>query len=270
MPILMPNLALILRNAPASLAGIARNFRRPHFREVLRARSRSALNLPIAFPVDTPDGFQIEEWLELISYWSMFIQRDLHHWRWVESLRSIPYPVVVDVGANCGVFTRLCRLINPRCHAVMFEPQQRFAAKLFQFGKVHSVALSNREKELRFEEFTTGNGRISDHGTVIKAHRLDDYRLSPHLLKIDVEDHALQVAEGALQTIRGTPHVIIELSERHMLDYIKGQFPEHRWIRLTREDYYGYLVGAHKETARFGNPGEKLRAMRLLGVSVPR
>lgn len=115
-----------------SLVGIVRMLlRHPLFAlQLLVVRTRFFLTRRLAGSVSTPDGFLIETTGELISYWSFFIEREGCVQEWVEALKGQTKPLVLDVGANAGLFTHLIWTLKPDAEIVAFEPLPKMAAKI--------------------------------------------------------------------------------------------------------------------------------------------
>lgn len=142
--------------------------------------------------------------------------------------------VTVDVGANCGLYTRELAHCSRQVHA--FEPARQMANLLRRTVapnvEVHQIALSDRE----------GTATLSvplDHGQAVhslasleqraetgprtaeqvRTARLDSVVREPvTFVKIDVEGHELRVLEGASGLFRESkPIFLVEAEERHRL-----------------------------------------------------
>lgn len=149
--------------------------------------------------------------------------------------------VVVDVGANVGVFTLLASAVNPAARVVAFEP----VADVFSVLR-RNVALNSANRTLCVQAAVSDtNGTVpifspANHVSTIASsdieHRvtwtpgpwqcdyvstvvLDDFvtahmNSDVHLLKIDVEGAEDRVLAGARQLIKtGRPHLFCELLE---------------------------------------------------------
>jgi FkbM family methyltransferase len=154
-----------------------------------------------------------------------------------------------DIGAHAGLYSlylaRHCGL--DVVHA--FEPDHRSHAQLHanlfinqmtDRIRVHKLAVSDKEGEVRFFMARTGNrgaSRISQTGreqvigeTVVRAVRLDDY-LKPQCdiiaMKIDVEEHELQVLDGMSRLLAGHKAFIqleiFDENEHRLLPYLQGK-----------------------------------------------
>jgi FkbM family methyltransferase len=134
-----------------------------------------------------------------------------------------PGDIAVDAGANCGVHTATMLSAGARTHA--FEPNPELAAVLEAWGHkrltVHGVALSDRRGVATFhfaENPGYGSLRIRPHLGVrlrdsreVSICRLDDFELSPKLIKADVEGEEVNFLRGAWGTLeRARPVVLLE------------------------------------------------------------
>src|SRR5207248_2008617 len=86
-------------------------------------------------PISTPDGYRIETTTELISYWSLKIEKECFRASWVKSIKLEPSPLVVDVGANAGIFTHLLWDIKRDVEIIAFEPLPRMNLKIQEWAR---------------------------------------------------------------------------------------------------------------------------------------
>ena len=142
--------------------------------------------------------------------------------------------VTVDVGANCGLYTRELAQMSKCVHA--FEPSSSMADILRQTSadnvQVHEVALSDHEGQAALFIPAGEAGLI--HGlasiepqaesfarpgiaTSVPTARLDDViRESIAFVKIDVEGHELSVLNGAIALLdQSQPVFLVEAEDRH-------------------------------------------------------
>jgi FkbM family methyltransferase len=175
----------------------------------------------------TSDGFILDTPDALISYWSMFVERELHDYKWVESLKTAAQPLVVDVGANVGLFSHLVFCINPRTEIIAFEPLPSLHGKLEALRQLTGIKLDVRSKAAGREpgeailESPHGYDGIS-HICVsgnpkgqtcrVEVTTLDKELAGRNILlmKMDVEGYECEVIAGATQTLARTQFLIIE------------------------------------------------------------
>jgi len=146
--------------------------------------------------------------------------------------------VTVDVGANCGLYTRQLARLSGQVHA--FEPSHQMADLLRRTSapnvSIHEIALSDHEGDA--ELFTPKGddglvyGRASlEHQQVepsaqqivaaqVPLARLDGImREDVAFVKVDVEGHELNVLQGAVDLIdRCQPVFLVEAEDRHRAD----------------------------------------------------
>lgn len=145
--------------------------------------------------------------------------------------------VTVDVGANCGLYTRRLARLSGRVHA--FEPSPAMATLLRRTSarnvSIHEIALSDHEgdADLYVPQGETGpvHGRASLEAqsesetrpitaTSVPLARLDDVvRDAVAFVKVDVEGHELSVLHGAVRLMeRCQPVFLVEAEDRHRRD----------------------------------------------------
>lgn len=185
-------------------------------------------------------------------------------------LRTLAPDGIIDVGANRGQFSLVCRICHPEVPIVAFEPIPNEAETFRRVhGKFGSVSL-----------IITALGQDSGFGTLHLSHSADSSSLLPiglqqirlfpktteigilqvpvqqldklpnhwdgrsqQLLKLDVQGYELQVLKGAVQTLKSCSHVYVECSEVALYD---GQ--------ALRAEVEAFLVGqGFKLTGRY-NP----------------
>lgn len=164
--------------------------------------------------------------------------------------------VTVDVGANCGLYTRALARLSRRVHA--FEPSAKMAALLRRTSaanvQVHGIALSDRvgEAELLIPQGENGavHGLASLEPQLARAvpvcavqpvpvARLDAVMQDDvAFVKIDVEGHELNVLAGATSVIeRCRPVFLVEAEDRHRANATASVFEFFR-----RRGYEGFFL----------------------------
>lgn len=159
-------------------------------------------------------------------------------------LQEITKPCVLDVGANLGAFTIPIGKSIAKANGIVyaFEPLRivyyQLCGNIFlnQLDNVYAFncAVSNLSRSIEIPEFnydmTPNIGSFSlhsefrdrygfsalytGHSSSVASIRLDDIDLKqlPHLIKIDVEGHELEVLQGAEKLIRKSnyPPILFE------------------------------------------------------------
>jgi FkbM family methyltransferase len=121
--------------------------------------------------------------------------------------------VVLDIGANIGVMTRIFARRAAHVHA--FEPAPRALALLRanapDNATIHPVALADRCGTVRFAEVESLDmSSISNEGVEVPARTVDSLGLKPDFIKIDVEGYEIQVLRGARETLKAGPIIMFE------------------------------------------------------------
>jgi FkbM family methyltransferase len=212
-------------------------------------------------PLSTPDGFTIESGHQLVSYWSLFIERECWAPEWVSALALDPSPLVLDVGANAGLFTHLIWTLRPDAEFIAFEPQPLMAEKISSWTSstkarltLHQKGVSDRIGTATFYASEAGDptaslkpeGPKSIHLTIPLV-TLDSVvpPRSIFLIKVDVEGCECEVLAGAKQTLARTRFLILEAHTPEALNKIQAQLgQEWQAKRVGASDYLFARVGA--------------------------
>jgi FkbM family methyltransferase len=239
-----------------SMTGLGRALlRHPLFAlRLFWTRLRFFLTRQFRGPLPTPDGFVIETSFELISYWSFLIEREGCTRLWLEALAREPRPLVLDVGANAGLFTHLIWTLKPEAEIIAFDPLPKMAARLRAWQArtgahlvVHNQAVADRCGTASFyaaAENDTGAslkpGSAGGQAITVPVTTLDSVIPErPVLLaKIDVEGAEVEVLAGAARTLAATRFLILEAHTAEALERIQRQLgPAWRARRVGASDY---------------------------------
>ena len=161
---------------------------------------------------------------------------------WLSMLQLADLRVAIDVGANCGDFTKAILAFTPEATVYMVEPLPSLFPRLEQLcaashGRLHlsKKALSDRpgQAELFFDpanhtigsllgfnqEYKKVNQTVSAQSekTVCETETLDMMTRMANLdridlLKVDVEGFEFHVFEGGKETLARTEAVVVEIS----------------------------------------------------------
>ena len=241
----------------ASLIGSIRIFfKNPHFAtKLLYGRFYYFWNRKLREPILTPDGYRIETPTELISYWSLNIEKECFRASWTESLKGETAPLVVDVGANAGIFTHLLWTLKPNSEILAFEPLPRMNSKIQDWAKrtranltLFPCAVSNRCGTATFcaeaDNDTSASLQIAnDHrkGFQVKTVTLDSALPDRpiFLIKIDVEGFEPEVLDGGKKAIQNARFLLIEAHSKPAHDRLLEKLgPEWRSEQVGTSDYF--------------------------------
>jgi FkbM family methyltransferase len=164
--------------------------------------------------------------------------------------------VTVDVGANCGLYTRKLARLSRQVYA--FEPSHKMADLLRRTSaanvSVHEIALSdqtgNAELFIPQGEHEPIYGLASlepmvgaSNGEVVSVNvptaRLDAFvHQDVAFVKIDVEGHELSVLNGAVELLEHSqPVFLVEAEDRHRAEATRSIFEF-----FTNRSYRGYFL----------------------------
>jgi FkbM family methyltransferase len=181
--------------------------------------------------------------------------------------------VIVDVGANTGIFTLLALKTNKNARVISFEPIN-FIADKFKRNmelnhlkyELHDVALSNTESvfevysESRDNSYTISidkknlKGNTNDFFVLeMKTERLDHFiekrgidRID--LMKIDVERHEPMVLEGMGKYLEQMkPDLLIEIQTEEIAQQIQALIQNIDYLYFNIDD-----LGVVKQTEKLG------------------
>lgn len=229
-------------------------------------------------------GFQLENdifWSGITNGWEK-ISIGL----WIELCKESN--VIIDVGANTGVYSLIAKTINYNSSVYGFEPVKRVFEKYQQNCELNTldikcseIALSNYDGEavifdtptehtysVTVNKNTTAIGSDTVE-TKIKTKKLSTFikennLLNIDLIKIDVETHEAEVLEGMedyLQKFK--PTLLIEILNEEVgnkvqsiiegIDYLYFNIDEintpKKVDKLKKSDFYNYLI-CKKEIAQ--------------------
>lgn len=136
-----------------------------------------------------------------------------------------PNDLFLDIGANVGSYTILAGIVK-KSHVLSFEPipstYSRLKSNILLNGKsnikLHNIGLSNKSSTLNFSFQNNTTNRVvnNDDKKSIKVavKKLDDFDISPTMIKIDVEGFEYFVLEGGKETLKSSKLkcIIIELN----------------------------------------------------------
>lgn len=170
---------------------------------------------------------------------------------WLREIELTPNAVVVDVGANVGIFAKFIRQIFPRSHLFCFEPiPQTFECLQRNFAGVEGVTLANvalgataGTAKMKFDPQNSIFSSITETGGVdVKTDTLDNVvRVlgikQIDLLKIDTEGHESLVLAGAHEALKLTRYLLIEVQIEATAEATPNYTLTSLMAMLATEDY---------------------------------
>lgn len=189
--------------------------------------------------------------------------------------------VIMDIGANTGIYSLIAKSINPEAKVYAFEPVSRIFKKLKENISLNSLNIFPVEKAISNSD---GVATIFDEGsdhiysvtvnknlsaphikvTEIKINTISlntfikDHNIAKvDLMKIDVETHEPEVLQGFSKYLsKHRPTMLIEILNDEVgkevnklvlgLGYLYFNIDENGGIRqvseITKSDYYNYLL----------------------------
>lgn len=174
-------------------------------------------------------------------------------WLWKELCKDIS--VVIDIGANTGLYSLLTRAINEHCKVIAFEPSVKTFNNLQQNIQLNNfdiiaenVAVSNIDGKSIFYDTKDGiqtsasldiRMKNPDADNVlayeISTVKLDSYVAKNHmpcidLIKIDVELHEPEVTEGMKNILNAfRPFILIEVLLPDIAEKLTDYFKDCRY-----------------------------------------
>ncbi|MFN3802760.1 FkbM family methyltransferase [Belliella pelovolcani] len=256
------------------------------------------------FKVSTKDG--VEFWLynnafnlETRLFWSGFEKSD-----WEKKTREIwgelsrHSKVILDIGANTGIFSVMAMAYHPEAHVFAFEPQPNVFRVLERNNTIngfdiqcHQLALSDESGQLpfyntgysTFEENNTTHGSLNkewrtehQHSIVVEVERLDSFLIRNQvgkvdMVKIDVETLEFEVLKGfGTLLFEHRPVIILEIQNTAMGDRLNtlfsGQDYQYFWINEDKGLQLVELLGRNTSQKHLNYlicPLEKLKLIVL-------
>jgi FkbM family methyltransferase len=178
--------------------------------------------------------------------------------------RIVPHgAVTVDVGANCGLYTRRLSRLSRKVHA--FEPSHKMAELLRRTSasnvSVHEMALSDhvgdadlfipKDNDQLIYGLASLEPRDVSSGQAVFSTKVSIARLDAVIheevafVKIDVEGHELNVLNGAVELIEHSqPVFLVEAEDRHRAAATRLLFEF-----FAARGYRGYFLGEGGPTA---------------------
>lgn len=218
-------------------------------------------------------GFQLENeifWKGLTNGWEK-ISLGL----WIELSKNSS--VILDIGANTGIYSLVSKSVNPTAQVFAFEPVKRVFEKLCANNHLNSfdiksfeIAASNQDGEAVIYDTPTPHvysvavnknisGLENTITTKIKTQKLSSFIKQEKLnhidlIKIDVETHEPEVLEGMEEYLKlFKPSLLIEVLSDEVGAKIEEQLKHLDYLYFTIDEINRPLRVDKIEKSRFYN-----------------
>lgn len=172
-----------------------------------------------------------------------------------------PGDVVVDVGANIGLYTLTCAVcVGDSGHVYAVEPsprvfgylQSNVALNRCRHIHLFNCALGESESVLRFSDESQDdrNGIVASGAQEVPVRRLDALPIpdrSIALLKVDVEGYEKYVLDGATSLLPRVQCIFIETWEAHFARYGYSCADVHERLRAHGFRLFRLVDGAYRD-----------------------
>ncbi len=169
--------------------------------------------------------------------------------------------VVIDIGANVGFFSKLCRDLFPEAQIYAVEPipqiydclKRNFEGDADTFLSDTAISDVAGETTMNFDSALSSISHFNDQGnTVVRTETLDSFVERNHIqhidiLKIDVETFEAHVLRGATRALGMTKNLFIEVTIENNKNYTISSL-----LKLLSGDTYDFQLVAFRNYADTG------------------
>ena len=205
----------LLTHSPPCIGGLLRR------RDLTLVKGRVQLLLKGKFdPFFTKEDY---DWKipQLYCYWDFAWEAIVFRGGWMD--RMPEKPVLLDIGANYGIFGWLCRKRWPKATIIGFEPIPELASYcegLKCYDRVFPLALSeNNGTATLFLDYSLGltaslgGNELLNYTSAqiqVETKKLDELDLRPDFMKVDVDGSELKTIKGGVKTFGRCSFSVIE------------------------------------------------------------
>ncbi len=161
--------------------------------------------------------------------------------------------VILDIGANVGFFSMLCRELYPKAKIYSFEPVPKTFScleKNFEEDKnteVFNYAVGDKEGTLKmsFDKGNTAVSKVNEKGEIeVRSVMLDSFCKernieSIDILKIDTETYENFVLSGAKDILKKVRYILMEVTVENNKNYTISSL----FKILSTDDYDFQILG---------------------------
>jgi FkbM family methyltransferase len=162
---------------------------------------------------------------------------------------------VIDVGANVGEWTRMCKRLWPKARLLMIEPLPECEASLAHLASQFSDVRYERallgasiQPAVAFHLCNTASSVLqeyeAEHASIeLPMTTLDNFSSDAELLKVDVQGYELEILKAGTRTLASAEVVILEA---HLLDlHIGGPLIHELLHFMVEHGFVLYDTGDH-------------------------
>jgi FkbM family methyltransferase len=210
------------------------------------------------FKVSTGDGHEFKLYNNAFVFETNIFWLGLDKYQWERTTRKLwnrlasKSDVILDIGANSGLFAVFAKVHNPSARVIAFEPQPNIYYALKKNNEVNNfdirceqLALSDAKGEMpfynygpdTFSEINTTAGSLNkdwrsdrQHAINVQVDTLKNYLVSHKiekvdLIKIDVETHEFEVLKGYGDLLlQHRPAIVLEIQDEQLGQRISSLF----------------------------------------------
>jgi FkbM family methyltransferase len=184
--------------------------------------------------------------------------------------------IILDIGANTGIYSLVAKTINPNSKVYAFEPELFFYDMLQKNNSLNNFdiqsypkAISNYDGDIIIEAFSGQSKSFTVESITLDTFIKQNEIKKIDLIKIDVETHEPKVLEGFLNHLSTfRPTLLIEILNNDIAEIVYNQVRELGYlyfnidergngsIRQTdiieKSDYYNYLLCSPETANKIG------------------
>lgn len=146
-----------------------------------------------------------ETWnLELTDFIHQIVVLNQYHVELIDSKG-----VVIDAGANIGIFSIFAAIKHPDATIYAFEPTPstfkslKENTKYYPNIKIFNCGLAETKRDAFITTFKhSGKNYVGETGTPIELKTIDEFNIPASFIKIDTEGYEENILNGAKETIR--------------------------------------------------------------------
>lgn len=191
----------------------------------------------------SPEGVDVKNVQQLVSYWMLFVERELWHESWISLLHS---RTVLDIGYNYGQFSSLCFSLCPSATVIGFDPLPEvvFSKKLAGWfrtalGSYTGTTVLNVSDAVGLtastdpEIYADASRKIAVPLATLDSLSADifarskDYRSSDRaprfVMKLDVDGSECLVLKGGRSILQFTDVVIVECMDGPYRELVEAE-----------------------------------------------